>query len=99
MNTFITLLKREYWESKTSFFWVPLIVAGIGIFGTILALSVLTVSDIDAAEFGTHDVGNLFKLYDVSVSDEVSRSVHRRFFIRHFIRFILCWQLSAFSIA
>ena len=71
MNTFITLLKREYWESKTSFFWVPLIVAGIGIFGTILALSVLTVSDIDAAEFGTHDVGNLFKLYDVSVSDEV----------------------------
>lgn len=71
MSTFKTLLKREYWESKTSFFWVPLIVAGIGIFGAILALGVATFSNIDAAEFGSHDVGNLFKLYDVSVNDEV----------------------------
>lgn len=71
MNTFITLLKREYWESKTSFFWVPLIVAGIGVFGALLALGAATFSNIDAAELGSHDVGNLFKLYDVSVNDEV----------------------------
>lgn len=71
MNTFLTLLKREYWENKTGFIWVPLIVAGIGIFGAVLALSVASVSNIDAAEFGSHDVGSLFKLYDVGVSDAV----------------------------
>ena len=71
MNTFITLLKREYWESKTSFLWVPLVITGISVFTALLGLIIASTGSIQTAEFGSHDLGNLFKLYDVSVDADV----------------------------
>ncbi|GAA4357517.1 hypothetical protein [Kangiella marina] len=67
MNTFVTLLKREYWENKTSFFWVPLVITGITIFTATLGLIIASSGSIQTGEYGSHDLGGLFKLYDVSV--------------------------------
>jgi ABC-2 type transport system permease protein len=38
MNTFKWLLKREYWENRGSFFWAPLITAGVYLFFNVLGL-------------------------------------------------------------
>ena len=71
MNTFVTLLKREYWESKTSFVWVPLVITGITLFTAVLGLIIASTGSIETGEYGSHDLGSLFKLYDVSVDPDI----------------------------
>lgn len=67
MKTFLTLLKREYWENKTSLQWVPLIIGGIAVFGVFLGVFVFSSSNVQINGMGSHDLTSLFKLYDVSV--------------------------------
>lgn len=67
MKTFLTLLKREYWENKTGLQWVPLIVGGIAVFGVFLGVFVFSTSNVQINGMGSHDLTSLFKLYDVSV--------------------------------
>ncbi|HEY9030983.1 MAG TPA: hypothetical protein VIM93_06450 [Kangiella sp.] len=71
MKTFLTLLKREYWENKTSLQWVPLIIGGIAVFGVFLGVFVFSTSDVQINGVGSHDLTSLFKLYDVSVDTRV----------------------------
>lgn len=67
MKTFLTLLKREYWENKTGLQWVPLIIGGIAVFGVFLGVFVFSTSNVQINGVGSHDLTSLFKLYDVSV--------------------------------
>lgn len=67
MKTFLTLLKREYWENKTGLQWVPLIIGGIAVFGVFLGVFVFSSSNVQINGMGSHDLTSLFKLYDVSV--------------------------------
>jgi ABC-2 type transport system permease protein len=38
MNTFVTQLKREYWENRGGFFRAPMIVVGVVVLITIMGL-------------------------------------------------------------
>ncbi|MCW8856931.1 MAG: hypothetical protein OQJ95_06160 [Kangiella sp.] len=67
MKTFLTLLKREYWENKTGLQWVPMIIGGIAVFGVFLGVFVFSTSNVQINGVGSHDLTSLFKLYDVSV--------------------------------
>ncbi|AOE49294.1 hypothetical protein [Kangiella sediminilitoris] len=71
MNTFGTLLKREFWENKTGFFWVPLVITGITLFTAILGLIIVSNGNIETVRYGSHDLSSLFKLYDVSVDNDI----------------------------
>lgn len=71
MKTFLTLLKREYWENKTGLQWVPMIIGGIAVFGVFLGVFVFSTSNVQINGIGSHDLTSLFKLYDVSVDQRV----------------------------
>lgn len=70
MNTFLTLIKREYWEHKTGLQWTPLIIGGIAVFGAILSVFVLSHSNVRLGSMGEHSLSDLFALFDASVSAE-----------------------------
>ncbi len=38
MNTFITLLKREFWENRGGFLWAPFVVVGVFVLFTVMGL-------------------------------------------------------------
>ncbi|NVK22401.1 MAG: hypothetical protein HWD86_07765 [Kangiellaceae bacterium] len=73
MSTFLTLIKREYWEHKTGLQWVPMIVGGIIVFGVFLAVFVFANSDVRINSVGSYSITDLFGLYDASVSPEQKR--------------------------
>lgn len=99
MNTFVTLLKREYWESKTSFVWVPLVITGITLFTAVLGLIIASTGNIETVEYGSHDLGSLFKLYDVSVDSDIKAfatqsalysGVYTYYFVLAIVGFFYC---------
>ncbi|WP_251359235.1 hypothetical protein [Kangiella sp. TOML190] len=67
MNTFMTLLKREYWEHKTGFQWVPIGIAALGLFATLLAVVFLT-NDTVKISIGTQNPTDLVGLWEATAS-------------------------------
>lgn len=51
MNTFITLLKREYWENRAGFLWTPIIVAAVFLVLTLGALVLGSFGDSGGLTF------------------------------------------------
>ncbi|NVJ66863.1 MAG: hypothetical protein HWE16_10260 [Gammaproteobacteria bacterium] len=69
MNTFLTLLKREYWEHKTGFQWVPVGISALSLFTTLLAVLFLT-NDTVKVSIGASNPTDLFGLWEATASDE-----------------------------
>lgn len=70
MNTFLTLLKREYWEHKTGFQWVPVGISALSLFTTLLAVLFLT-NDTVKVSIGAQNPADLLGLWEATASDEV----------------------------
>lgn len=59
MNTFKWLLKREFWEHKGGFFWMPLIVGGIMILFIAVSLLIAVLGVKDGMQINGVAVSNL----------------------------------------
>ncbi len=70
MNTFLTLLKREYWEHKTGFQWVPVGISALALFTTLLAVLFLT-NDTVKVSIGAQNPTDLLALWEATASDGV----------------------------
>ncbi len=72
MNTFLTLLKREYWEHKTGFQWVPVGISALALFATLLAVLFLT-NDTVKISIGAQNPTDLLGLWEATASDSDKR--------------------------
>lgn len=70
MNTFVTLLKREYWEHKTGMQWTPIIIGGLIVFAVFLAVFIFSTERVQLATWGSYDITDMFKMYDTSIDAE-----------------------------
>ncbi len=67
MNTFLTLLKREYWEHKTGFQWVPIGISILVLFTTLLTVLFLT-NDTVKVGIGASNPTDLLALWEATAS-------------------------------
>ena len=71
MQTFLWLLKREYWEHRGGFFWAPLIAGGVVI---AIALLSLVVAEATAARHGINLGGmNLDTIAHNMTADQIAQ--------------------------
>lgn len=68
MKTFLTLLKREYWEHRISFKWVPIGIAALGLFTSLLAVLFLSNGSIQVS-MGSQNPTDLIGLFEATASD------------------------------
>ncbi|MRX28522.1 hypothetical protein [Kangiella sp. HZ709] len=68
MNTFLTLLKREYWEHKTGFQWVPVGISALVLF-TSLLLVIFFTNDTVKVSIGATNPTDLLGLWEATASE------------------------------